>query len=125
MITMVIGNRLPIRKSAFVCLSTTKFLYYSINVMKPSNNNNTVSSFICRNQDVLPMEFLDTCVPCFKCRKENLGLAKPVSILVDLKQNDGLNLKSFKRLIHKYCMIFFFFFALAVGARRMLRSLTV
>ena len=60
MITMVIDNRLLIRRSAFVCISTTKFLYESINVLKPSNNNDIVSSFICRIQDVLHMKFLNT-----------------------------------------------------------------
>ena len=38
--------------------------------MKPSDNNNIVGGFICRNQDILSMKFLDT---CFKCQKENLG----------------------------------------------------
>ena len=28
--------------------------------MKPSDNNNFVGGFICRNQDILPMKFLDT-----------------------------------------------------------------
>ena len=58
---MIIGDRLLISRSAFVCFNTTKFLYSGINVMKPSdNNNNIVSGFFSRNQDILHMKFLDT-----------------------------------------------------------------
>ena len=38
--------------------------------MKPSDNN-IVGGFICRNQDILPMKFLDTLFQMSK--KEGLG----------------------------------------------------
>ena len=52
---MVIGDRFLFFGSLFISLSATQFLLKSINVVQPSNNNNVVCSFICWNQDVLPM----------------------------------------------------------------------
>ena len=60
MTTVVTDDRLLISRIAFVCLSTTKFLHSGINVMKPSDKNNIVGGFICKNLDTLPMKFLDT-----------------------------------------------------------------
>ena len=56
---MVIDDRLLFFGSLFISLSATQFLLLSINVVQPSNNN-VVCSFICWNQDVLPMKFLNT-----------------------------------------------------------------
>ena len=57
---MVIDDRLPFFGSLFISLSATQFLIQSINVVQPSNNNNDDCSFICWNQDVFSMKFLDT-----------------------------------------------------------------
>ena len=57
---IVIDDRFLYFGSLFISLSATQFLLLSINVVQPSNNNNVVCSFICWNQDVLPMKFLDT-----------------------------------------------------------------
>ena len=85
MIKMVINNRLLIRRSAFVYLSTTKFLYKGINVMKMSNNNNIVSSFICRNQDVLPMKFL------FQMPKREFRFSGERIKVIRVKRNTFIN----------------------------------
>ena len=52
---MVIDNRLLFFGSLFISLSATQFLLESVNVVQPSHNNNVVCSFICWNQDVLPI----------------------------------------------------------------------
>ena len=57
---MVTDDRLLFFGSLFISLRATQFLLQSINVVQPSNNNNVVCSFICWNQDELPMKFLDT-----------------------------------------------------------------
>ena len=40
-----------------ISVSPTK---QGVNVVKPTNDNNIVCGFICRNQDILSMKFLDT-----------------------------------------------------------------
>ena len=51
--------------------------------MKPSNNNNIVNSFICRNQEVLPMKFLDT---LFQMRKNEFRFMGKIK-LIRVKRN--------------------------------------
>ena len=55
---MVIDDKLLFFGSLFISLSATKILLQSVNVVQPSNNSNVVCSFICWNQDVLPVKFL-------------------------------------------------------------------
>ena len=59
-------------ESLFIRLSATHYLLQSINVVQPSNKNNVVCSFICRNQHVLSMQFLSIPVPVYPCPLRNI-----------------------------------------------------
>ena len=56
--------------------------------MKPSNNNTIVSSFICRNQDVLPIKFLDT---LFQMPKSEFMFRGKKIKVIRVKRNTFIN----------------------------------
>ena len=57
---IVINKRSLVSRNPFICFGTTKFLYWGIDIMKSSHNNNIISSFISWSQNILPLKFLDT-----------------------------------------------------------------
>ena len=67
--------------------------------MKLSNNNNIVSCFICRNQDKLPMKFLDT---LFQMSKREFRFSGEKIRVIGIKRNTFINdLKFFKFPVFK------------------------
>ena len=59
------------RRLQFIGISVKKFTLKSINIIQSSNNYNIVSSFICRNQNIVHMKILDT---SFKITKRRFRL---------------------------------------------------
>ena len=61
MTTMSIDNHpLTQRRLQFIGISVNKLLLKSINIIQSSNYYNIVSSFICRNENIVHMKILDT-----------------------------------------------------------------
>ena len=61
MTTMPIDNHpLTLRRLQFIGISVNKLTLKSINVIQSSNNYNSVSSFICWNQNIVHMKIVDT-----------------------------------------------------------------
>ena len=52
--------------------------------MKPSDNNNIVGGFICRNQDILPMKYLDN---LFQMSKREFRFRGYKFKVIQIKQN--------------------------------------
>ena len=59
------------RRLQFIGISVKKFTLKSIDIIQSSNNYNIVSSFICRNQNIVHMKILDT---SFKITKRRFRL---------------------------------------------------
>ena len=55
---MGIDNRSLVSRNLFICFGTTKFLFKSIDIIKSSDNNTIISSFISWSQKLLDSEAL-------------------------------------------------------------------
>ena len=66
------------RRLQSVGISVNKLTLKSINIIQSSNICNTVSSFICCNQNIVHMKILET---SFKMTKEDLGLGSKRCVL--------------------------------------------
>ena len=53
-----------------------------INVMKPSDNNSIVGGLTCKNQDILPIKFLDTLFQ--KSKRELVSISRSETNLLKL-----------------------------------------
>ena len=56
--------------------------------MKPTNNKNSVSGFICRNKDTLPIKFLNT---LFQMPKREFRLSGEKIKVIRVKRNTFIN----------------------------------
>ena len=69
MTSMPIDNHpLTQRRLQLIGISVNKLAFKSINIMPSSNNYNTVSRFICWNQNIVHMKILDTSFEMTKIR---------------------------------------------------------